>query len=254
MDTGTQDSWLELNDEEDALLNEAICMGRSDLEKADEPKKDTSVPKEERDSHNGDPRSNTTGNAQTAQHFENADNTGGYLENFKRNQNPLKREFPGNKQYNAEGSQGKFSTENSPTYEERNNTGIEFENNVRNLPENAQMRKRTKRNNSYYEDTKVSRSRRNSDSSTTTNSSDSSRRRVEYETDPAVLARRQKDIDYGKNTIGYDRYVQAVPKDKRTKDNPRTPPKYIKYSRRGWDGMVKLWRKQLHHWDPKDSD
>ncbi|KAK2584300.1 hypothetical protein KPH14_006696 [Odynerus spinipes] len=107
---------------------------------------------------------------------------------------------------------------------------------------------------------KVSRVRYHTDRSTTSDTStyahseDNGKKHVEYETDPAILARRQKEIDYGKNTIGYDRYIQAIPKEKRTREHPRTPPKYIKYSRRGWDGMVKLWRKQLHYWDPPQEN
>jgi hypothetical protein len=35
---------------------------------------------------------------------------------------------------------------------------------------------------------------------------------LDTETDPHRLAQRQKQIDFGKNTIGYQRYRQMVPK------------------------------------------
>jgi len=71
---------------------------------------------------------------------------------------------------------------------------------------------------------------------------------VEIERDADVLIRRQKVIDYGKNTDEYEEYIQNVPKPNRTDKQPWTPDKYQRMTRRNWDKQVKIWRKQLHYW------
>ena len=72
----------------------------------------------------------------------------------------------------------------------------------------------------------------------------------EPEADAHKLAQRQKQIDKGKNTLGYDNYIKAVPREQRGKEHPRTPDVHRQCSKRAWDGLFKQWRRALHAFDP----
>lgn len=71
-----------------------------------------------------------------------------------------------------------------------------------------------------------------------------------FTVDPHRLEKRQKQIDYGKNTLAYGRYIAAVQREDRTKDDPNTPDKFQGCSTRSWVGQIRIWRRKLHVWDP----
>lgn len=82
---------------------------------------------------------------------------------------------------------------------------------------------------------------------------DSSKTELDRETDPHRISQRQRQIDFGKNTIGYQRYLEQCPKHTRSKGLPRTPDVYQKCSKRAFDGQVRKWRRRLHEWDLPDT-
>jgi hypothetical protein len=65
------------------------------------------------------------------------------------------------------------------------------------------------------------------------------------EKDPHRLAQRQKQIALGKNTLCYDAFIQAVPREARMREHPTTPVIHQVTSKRGFDGQVKRWRRML---------
>ena len=72
------------------------------------------------------------------------------------------------------------------------------------------------------------------------------------EEDPRRLAQRQKQIDIGKNSLGYQNYRATVDREARhPKKHPATPDVHQVTSKRAFDGQVRKWRRMLHDWDPE---
>ncbi|VDK69673.1 unnamed protein product [Litomosoides sigmodontis] len=71
-----------------------------------------------------------------------------------------------------------------------------------------------------------------------------------------ILLRRSKEIEKAKEKPVYMKYLAKVPRHARTKNMPKTPNKYIQYSRRSWDKQVRLWKRRLYEWageEPTES-
>ena len=75
----------------------------------------------------------------------------------------------------------------------------------------------------------------------------------QVETNPRVIAQRQKQIMFGKDSPGYVNYLKLVPKNRRDRSDPekhpRTPNPRKKMSKRAFDGIVRAWRRRLHQFD-----
>jgi len=65
---------------------------------------------------------------------------------------------------------------------------------------------------------------------------------------------RERQVEVGKNTPSYRRYVATVPREQRTAAHPRTPPTRKPLSRRQFDGLVRQWRRMLHAYDTGDEE
>lgn len=68
------------------------------------------------------------------------------------------------------------------------------------------------------------------------------------ETDAHRIAQRQRQIDFGKNTLAYDRFIGLCPRHSRQRDDPMTPLPNQKCSKRSFVGQIIAWRKKVYQY------
>ncbi|ORC89632.1 uncharacterized protein TM35_000111660 [Trypanosoma theileri] len=72
------------------------------------------------------------------------------------------------------------------------------------------------------------------------------------------LQQRQRQVQYGKETVGYSNYTHAVPsrgdREFRNPMHPVTPRPEYNCSKRTFDRYLNIWRRQLHLWDDYDPN
>ncbi|VDM39225.1 unnamed protein product [Toxocara canis] len=59
---------------------------------------------------------------------------------------------------------------------------------------------------------------------------------------------RLQEIAKAKEKPVYARYLTEIPKSEREDNHPKTPNKYINYSRRSWDSQIRIWKRSLYIW------
>ncbi|KAL0219984.1 hypothetical protein P9112_005637 [Eukaryota sp. TZLM1-RC] len=69
------------------------------------------------------------------------------------------------------------------------------------------------------------------------------------EEDPVRLKWRQRQIQFGKSTEGYKRYIEQIPFNQREDHHPKTPPIDLKISKKKWGYLCNSWRRELHKYD-----
>jgi hypothetical protein len=82
---------------------------------------------------------------------------------------------------------------------------------------------------------------------------------VPRETHMRRLEQRQRQIAIGKKTASYRFYAEHQPKETRPvgasmEECPRTPPPELKCSKRGFDAIVRRWRRALHGYCQRHPD
>jgi hypothetical protein len=70
----------------------------------------------------------------------------------------------------------------------------------------------------------------------------------------SAIQLRERQVEVGKNTSAYRRYIATVPREQRTAAHPRTPPTHKPISRRQFDGYLRKWRRLLHAYDDATGD
>jgi Histone RNA hairpin-binding protein RNA-binding domain len=78
---------------------------------------------------------------------------------------------------------------------------------------------------------------------------------ISREVDVIRISNRRKQLDHGKNTLGYDRFRFLIPRsvngDHRdhSPSSAVTPDPLAEWSKRGWDEALRHWRRDLHSFD-----
>mmetsp|Transcript_6611 Transcript_6611/g.11487 ORF Transcript_6611/g.11487 Transcript_6611/m.11487 type:complete len:356 (+) Transcript_6611:56-1123(+) len=67
------------------------------------------------------------------------------------------------------------------------------------------------------------------------------------------LAKRNKQIEFGKDSLSYQMYLLKRPVKERLPSDPRTPRLDQACSKRAWNGRVRRWRRDLHQFDPQNE-